>query len=137
MSSLSTYHSDAVLGEDLLGWDVEGDGPEVDGLDGVQAGQDEEEAGTDSSALLDLPQPEYDGPLVLLDLLHGHEQGEGEGADDEEHGEDPEEALDTGPAAGLFLLHRAHNDPLVIFTLERVASESDLQYIVSTTNLAY
>ena len=89
----------------------------TDGLDGIQAREDEEQSGADSSTLLDLAQPEYDGSLVLLHLLHRHEQGEGEGADDEEHGEDPEESLHTGPAAGLILLHRPDNDPLVMFAL--------------------
>ena len=90
----------------------------TDGLDGIQAREDEEQSGAHSSTLLDLAQPEYDGSLVLLDLLHRHEQGEGEGADDEEHGEAPEEALHTGPTPGLLLLHRPHNDSLFLLPYE-------------------
>ena len=87
---------DAVAGEDLLGGDVEGDGPEVDHRDGVDAGEDEEEAGTNHPAslhseaqnaiALELSQfsaspaePEDDGTLVLLDSLEAEPDGDGEG----------------------------------------------------------
>ena len=86
----------------------------TDGLDGVQAREDEEQSGAHSSTLLDLAQPEYDGPLVLLDLLHRHEEAEGEGADYEDHGEEPEETFHTDSAAGILLLHRSHYDSIVI-----------------------
>ena len=49
---------DAVLGQDLLGRHVEGDGPEVHGDDVVDAGEDGEQAGAHRAALLDPPQPE-------------------------------------------------------------------------------
>ena len=72
--ALYTYHGNAVLGEDLLGRDIKGDGPQVHGHDRVQAGDDEEQPGTNSSTLLDFPQPEYDGPLVLLNHLNTQEE---------------------------------------------------------------
>ena len=50
--------SDAVLGEDLLGRHVEGDGSEVHCDDVVYAGEDGEQAGAHRAALLDPPQPE-------------------------------------------------------------------------------
>ena len=90
----------------------------TDGLNGIQAREDEEQSGAHSSTFLDLAQPEYDSSLVLLDLLHRHEQGEGEGADDEEHGEAPEEALHTGPTPRLLLLYSPHNDSLFLLPYE-------------------
>ena len=63
----------------------------TDGLDGVQAREDEEQSGAHSSTLLDLAQPEYDGPLVLLHHLHGEEKGEREGPEDHENAGDGDE----------------------------------------------
>ena len=47
-----TLDSDGVFGEDLLWWHVESDGPEVDHLDLVNAGDDEEQARTNCPSLL-------------------------------------------------------------------------------------
>ena len=46
-----TLDSDGVFGEDLLWWHVESDGPEVDHLDLVNAGDDEEQAGAHGTTL--------------------------------------------------------------------------------------
>ena len=54
---------------------------------------------TSGSSCQESSQSEYDGPLVLLDLLHRHEEAEGESADDEEHGENPEETFHTASTA--------------------------------------
>lgn len=48
-------HGDAVFGQDLLRWHVEGDCPQVDHHDVVHAGVDEEEAWPHSPTLLDPP----------------------------------------------------------------------------------
>ena len=57
---------DGVLGEDLLGRHVEGDGPQVDHGDRVDARDDEEQAGADGAAALHAPETEDHGALVLL-----------------------------------------------------------------------
>ena len=49
---------DRVLGEDLLGRHVEGDGPEVGDDNVVHAGDDEEQTGSHGTSLLDSSQPE-------------------------------------------------------------------------------
>ena len=49
----------------LLWWHVEGHGPEVHLLVGVDAGDDEEDAGTLGAALAQPTQAEDDGALVL------------------------------------------------------------------------
>ena len=45
---------------------VVGNGPEVDFHDGVHAGDDEEEAGTDCLAAVDTAEAEYDGTFIFL-----------------------------------------------------------------------
>ena len=62
--------------------------PHVDLLVSVSAGHDEEDAGTPEGPRETPAQPVDHGPLVLLDPLHGEDQGEGEGDDHEEPGED-------------------------------------------------
>ena len=63
----------------------------------IHTWDDEEDPRTPSSSCQQPTQPEDDGPLVLLDHLHGEEEGEGEGDHDEHHGGDGEEvSADTG-----------------------------------------
>ena len=57
------------VGPHLLGRNVESDSPEVDLLVVINAGQDKEYPRTTSSSGSQSSQPEYDGPLVLLDNL--------------------------------------------------------------------
>ena len=61
-------------------------GPEVDGAEFVDAGQDEVETRGASLAMLYPAQPEDDGPLVLLDDLEADTEGEGEGDDHQQPG---------------------------------------------------
>ena len=57
----------AVLGENLLGDNIEDLSPQVDGGQFVYAGQDEVKTRSPGLAMLDPAQPEDDRPLVLLD----------------------------------------------------------------------
>ena len=57
----------AVLGENLLGDNIEDLGPQVDGGQFVNAGQDEVKTRGPRLAVLDPSQSEDDRPLVLLD----------------------------------------------------------------------
>ncbi len=57
---------DAVLGEDLLRRHVEGHGAQVDDGDGVDAGDDEEQAGADRALLAHAAQAEDHRALVFL-----------------------------------------------------------------------
>ncbi len=57
---------DRVPGQDLLRGHVERDRAQVHHRDGVHAGEDEEEAGSDRAALAGAPEAENDGALVLL-----------------------------------------------------------------------
>jgi hypothetical protein len=59
-------HSDAVLGQDLLGWYVEGDGPQVADCHRVHAGGNEEQAGTHRPSPLNATEPKDDCSLVFL-----------------------------------------------------------------------
>ena len=40
--------------------------------------------------------------LLHLDLLDSNKEGEGEGAADEEHGDEPDEGTHTAPASAIF-----------------------------------
>ena len=105
---------DAVLGQNLLGRDIEGDEPEVHGDDIIDAGEDGEQPRAHSTALLDPSEPEDHSSLVLLkiqsktwlyprfdlvlthlNLFENDKQREGEGDAAEDHREDPEESLNT------------------------------------------
>lgn len=71
----------------------------------IYAGQDKEEAGSGCAALFEAPQPEYDGPFVLLHHFDAVAQGKREGDQDQnarddrqEQGAEPGDVL--GPAVG-------------------------------------
>ena len=55
-----------VLSQDFLGWDVDGNSPQIHGGDGVHAGNDEEKAWADGTPLLDPTKTENDSSLVFL-----------------------------------------------------------------------
>ena len=57
----------------------------------INTRNDEEDPRTPSSSCQQPAQPEDDGPLVLLDHLDGEEEGEGEGAENDEDGGDGDE----------------------------------------------
>ena len=59
---------DTVLGQDLLGRDIEGDSPQVHLDDGVYAGDDGEQAGTHRASLLNLAKPEDHSSLIFLEI---------------------------------------------------------------------
>ena len=71
----------------LLWRNIKADGPEVDLLVSVNAGHDEEQAGTLRSPGSQPSQPEDDRPLVLLHHLHAHTEGHRDGDQEEEEGE--------------------------------------------------
>ena len=82
---------------DLLRRDIKADCPEVDLLVSVNAGHDEEQAGPLGSPGSEAAQPEDDRPLVLLDHLDAHEEGEGQGGQEEEERDGrQEERADPG-----------------------------------------
>ena len=60
--------SDAVLGQNLLGRDIEGDEPQVHGHDVIDAGEDCEQTRAHGTALLDPSEPEDHSSLVFLDI---------------------------------------------------------------------
>ena len=60
--------SDAVLGQNLLGRDIEGDEPQVHGDDVIDAGEDGEQTRAHGTALLDPSESEDHGSLVFLDI---------------------------------------------------------------------
>ena len=60
--------SDTVLGQDLLGRDIEGDCPQVHSDDVINAGEDGEQSGAHGTALLDPSQPKDHGSLVFLEI---------------------------------------------------------------------
>ena len=68
----------------LLWRDIEADCPEVDLLVSVNAGHDEEQAGSLRSPGSQPSQPEDDRSLVLLDHLDTHEEREGQGGEKQE-----------------------------------------------------
>ena len=74
----------------LLRRNIVGCRSHVDLLVNIQAGDDEEDPGTPGSALDQSAQSEDDGSLVLLDHFDGEEEGEGEGAEDDEDAGDGE-----------------------------------------------
>src|SRR5215207_5378112 len=61
---------DVIAGDDVLGWDVHGDGPEVH-LDHLVHHRQQDEQPWSLRPSLDAPEPEDDAPLVLLDYLDG------------------------------------------------------------------
>ena len=63
----------------------------VDPLESVSAGQDEEYPGTSESSIQAPAQPVHHGSLVLLDPLHGEQQGEGEGDHHQQPGEEDDQ----------------------------------------------
>ena len=75
---------------DLLWWDLILPTPHVDLLVGVDTGNDEEDSRPPGSSCQQSAQSEDDGSLVLLDHLDGEEEGEGEGAEDDEDAGDGE-----------------------------------------------
>merc|ERR1719510_2637093 len=105
-------HSHRVLGQDLLRGDIKGDGPQVDNLDFINAGDDEEQARTNSSPLLQSSKPEDNGSLVLRDDPDAEEDGNGEGNDDEDDGDGFQQERTTIKALfrliGLIVIH-SHN----------------------------
>ena len=84
----------------LLRRDVKADCPEVDLLVSVNAGHDEEQAGTLRSPGSQSSQPEDDRPLVLLHHLDAHTEGHRDGDQEEEEGEGGD---DVSTQAGLIL----------------------------------
>ena len=60
--------SDTVLGQDLLGRDIEGDCSQVHSDDVINAGEDGEQPGAHGAALLDPPKPKDHGSLVFLEI---------------------------------------------------------------------
>ena len=100
------------LGEYFLRWNIKRDSPKVHHLAVINAGDDEEEAGTHCSALqmawffkskqkknylLDSPKAENNCPFIFLNNFDAEEHGDGEGAHQEDDGDDGEE--DCGAAA--------------------------------------
>ena len=61
--------SDTVLGQDLLGWNIECDSSQVHLDDGVNAGDDGEQARPHGAPLLNLAESEDDGSLIFLTLI--------------------------------------------------------------------
>ena len=61
--------SDAILGQDLLGRDIECDSSQVHLNDGVNAGDDGEQARPHGAALLNLAEPEDHGSLIFLTFI--------------------------------------------------------------------
>ena len=98
-----TLNSDRVFGQDLLRGHIKSDGPQIHHLDFINAGDDEEQARTNSPTLLTAKQiwliwpfdniwlfsvyllqsakPEDDGSLILRDDTYAEEDGDGEGED--------------------------------------------------------
>ena len=74
----------------LLRRDLVGLRPHVNLLVDVHTRDDEEHARPPGAARQQPAQPEDDGSLVLLDHLDGEEEGEGEGAEDDEDAGDGE-----------------------------------------------
>ena len=84
----------------LLWRDIKADCPEVDLLVSVNAGHDEEQAGSLRSPGPQPSQPEDDRPLVLLDHLDTHTERHRDGDQEEEEGEGCD---DVSTQAGLVL----------------------------------
>ena len=63
-----TFHSDRVFGQNLLRGDIKSDGPQIDHFDFINAGDDEEEAGTDSASLVSYQQS-HERNLTIFDFL--------------------------------------------------------------------
>jgi len=97
MQILYNNRSKPDLGEYFLWRNVKRDSPKVHHLAVINAGDDEEEAGTHCSALLDSPKAENNCPFVFLNNFDAEEHGDGEGAHQEDDGDDGEE--DGGAAA--------------------------------------
>ena len=120
--------SDAVLGQDLLGRDIEGDEPQVHGDDVIDAGEDGEQTRAHGAALLDPSEPEDHSSLVFLDiqmmtlfysglfdthlnLFENNKQREGEGDAAKEHREGPEESLNTSAGFPAISVNNLALDP--------------------------
>ena len=67
--------------------DVKADRPEIHLLVSINTRHDEEEAGTLGSPSSQSTQAEDDRPLVLLDHLDAHTEGDGDGDQEQEEGE--------------------------------------------------
>ena len=74
----------------FLRWDLECFSSHVNLLIDVDTGDDEEHPRPPGSPCQQPAQPEDDGPLVLLDHLDREEEGEGQGAEDDEDAGDGE-----------------------------------------------
>ena len=75
----------------LLWRDIKADCPEIHLLVSINARHHEEQAGTLGSPGSQSSEPEDDRPLVLLDHLDAHEEGQGEGGEEEEKGDGRQE----------------------------------------------
>ena len=71
----------------LLWRDVKADRPEIHFLVSINTRHDEEETGTLGSTSPQSTQAEDDRPLVLLDHLDAHTEGDGDGDQEQEEGE--------------------------------------------------
>ena len=71
-------------------WNLIGCRTEVNFLVDIHTGDDKEDPGPPGSSCQQPAQPEDDGSLVLLDHFDGEEEGEGEGAEDDEDAGDGE-----------------------------------------------
>ena len=71
-------------------WNLEGLRSHIYLLVNIHTGDDKEDPGTPGSSRHQPAQSEDDGSLVLLDHLDSEEEGEGEGAEDDEDAGDGE-----------------------------------------------
>ena len=74
----------------FLRWDLECFSSHVNLLVDIDTGDDKEDPGAPGSTSQQPAQSEDDGPLVLLDHLDREEEGEGQGAEDDEDAGDGE-----------------------------------------------
>ena len=64
-------HSDRVFGQNLLRWNIKGDGSEVDSDNGVKTWENKEQSRTHSSTFLDLAKSKDDSSLIFLKMIGG------------------------------------------------------------------
>ena len=123
-----TFHSNRVFGQNLLRRNIESDCPQIDHFDFINAGDDEEQAWTNSASLVSAKQweelkiwqyltfyllqsskPEDDGSLVLRDDADAEEDGDREGENDEDDREGHQQSRAT-TSRGIFpIVIHPHN----------------------------